>query len=405
MAQNSPNDRIRIATIGIGGMGSGDTRMALQIPGVELVAVADLYDGRLARAKENWGAHIATTRDYREILARKDVDAVIIGTSDHYHSQISIDAMNAGKDVYCEKPMVQKIEQGHEVVAAQKKTGRIFQVGSQYASSLSFQKARDLLSAGSIGELNMVEAWLDRNSAIGAWQYSIPPDASPQTVDWDRYTAITPKRDWDAKRFFRWRNYQDYGTGVAGDLYVHLLTGLHVVTGATGPNRVYSTGGLRYWKDGRDVPDIALALLLAGIALGVGGTTWFMKSGEIRTLNHTIRTMSEARKESDAKGLETVTRLEKERQAGRRLITKLQREVNQNVQDNRVCDYNQSARRMLNSARGYRLPDGAADPTPEEGAAPAFTQRTATEFWLADIGEYNDCANQLNALIDFLANR
>jgi predicted dehydrogenase len=257
----SANDKIRIATIGVGGMGMGDTRSALQIPGVELVAVADLYDGRLTRSKEIWGAHIATTRDYREILARKDVDAVIIGTSDHYHSQISIDAMNAGKDVYCEKPMVQKIDQGHDVVAAQKKTGRIFQVGSQYASSLAFQKARDLLSAGSIGELNMVEAWLDRNSAIGAWQYSIPPDASPQTVDWARYTAITPKRDWDPKRFFRWRNYQDYGTGVAGDLYVHLLTGLHVVTGATGPNRVYSTGGLRFWKDGRDVPDVALALL------------------------------------------------------------------------------------------------------------------------------------------------
>jgi len=261
MPQTSPNDRIRIATIGVGGMGMGDTRYALQIPGVELVAVCDLYDGRLKRSKEIWGDKIATTRDYREILDRKDVDAVIVATSDHYHAQISIDAMNAGKDVYCEKPMVHKIEQAYPLIEAQKKTGRIFQVGSQYASSLTFLKARDLLAAGTIGSLNMVEAWLDRNSAIGAWQYSIPPDATPQTIDWARYTAITPKRDFDAKRFFRWRNYQDYGTGVAGDLYVHLLTGLHVVTGSSGPTRVFSTGGLRYWKDGRDVPDIALALL------------------------------------------------------------------------------------------------------------------------------------------------
>ncbi|MBK5295023.1 MAG: Gfo/Idh/MocA family oxidoreductase [Acidobacteriia bacterium] len=257
----SANDKIQIATIGAGGMGSGDTRLALQIPGVSLVAVADLYDGRLARAKEVWGNHLFTTRDYREILSRKDIDAVIIGTPDHYHSQISVDAMNAGKDVYCEKPMVQKIEQGYDVVNAQKKTGRILQVGSQYASSLCFLKAKDLLASGAIGELNMVEAWLDRNSAVGAWQYSIPPDASPQTVDWERYTAITRKRAWDAKRFFRWRNYQDYGTGVAGDLYVHLLTGLHVVTGSLGPTRVYSTGGLRFWKDERDVADVTLALV------------------------------------------------------------------------------------------------------------------------------------------------
>lgn len=255
------NDTIQIALIGAGGMGSGDATMAQQIPGVKLVAVADLYDGRLERAKERWGNHLFTTRDYREILSRKDIDAVIIGTSDHWHSKISVDAMEAGKDVYCEKPMVQKIEQGHEVVAAQKRTGRILQVGSQYASSMVFQKAKDLMAQGAIGQLNLVEAWLDRATALGAWQYSIPPDASTARVDWDRYISNTTKRPFDAKRFFRWRNYQDYGTGVAGDLYVHLLTGLHVVTGSAGPTRVYSTGGIRYWNDERDVADVTLALV------------------------------------------------------------------------------------------------------------------------------------------------
>ena len=254
------NDNIQIALIGAGGMGQGDAQFATSLPGVKLVAAADLYDGRLAHMKEVYPG-IATTRDYREILARPDIDSVIIGTPDHWHSRITIDALKAGKDVYCEKPMVQRLEQGKEVIDAQKSSGRILQIGSQYASSPVFLHGAELLKQGAIGRVNMVEAWLDRNTAIGAWQYSIPPDASPQTVDWDRYIEPTTRRPFDAKRFFRWRNYQDYGTGLAGDLFVHLLTGLHTATGALGPNRVYATGGLRYWKDGRDVPDVMLATL------------------------------------------------------------------------------------------------------------------------------------------------
>ncbi len=255
------NDRIQIGLIGAGGMGQGDTRYATSIPGVELVAVADCYSGRLEHCKEVWGSQVTTTRDYREVLARKDVDAVIIATPDHWHSTITVEAMNAGKDVYCEKPMVQKVEDGPAVVEAQKRTGRVLQVGSQYVSSLVFKKARDLFREGALGQLNMVEAWLDRNTALGAWQYSIPPDASEETVDWNRFQGRAPHRPFDAKRVFRWRNYQDYGTGVAGDLFVHLLSGLHLVTGSHGPTRIFATGGLRFWNDGRDVPDVMLALL------------------------------------------------------------------------------------------------------------------------------------------------
>jgi len=257
----APGERVGLATIGIGGQGTSDTKAALKTPGVELVAVADLYDGRLARAKETFGDKVATTREYKEILARPDVDAVIIGTSDHWHVPITVAALAAGKHVYCEKPMVQRWEEGHQVIDAQKKSGKVVQVGSQRVSSVVYLKARDLLARGAIGELNMIDAWWSRNSPIGAWQYSIPPDASPATVDWDRYLdGRAPRRPFDPLRFFRWRNYQDYGTGVAGDLFVHLFSGVHVITGSLGPTRVMSTGGLRFWKDGRDVPDVMLGL-------------------------------------------------------------------------------------------------------------------------------------------------
>jgi predicted dehydrogenase len=255
-----PNDRIRVALIGAGGMGSADAESSQQVPGVELVAVSDIYQGRLTRAKERWGNQLFTTRDYREVLARPDIDAVIVATPDHWHAQISIDAMNAGKDVYCEKPMVQRVQDGKAVVDAQKNTSRIMQVGSQRVSSIVYKKAQELLQAGAIGELNMVEAWWDRNSAIGAWEYSIPPDATPQNIDWDRFLGRAPKVPFEPVRLFRWRNYRDYGTGVAGDLFVHLFSGMHFVTGAHGPTRVFASGGLRFWKDGRDVPDVFLGL-------------------------------------------------------------------------------------------------------------------------------------------------
>lgn len=254
------NDHIQFALIGAGIQGQGDTKMAVQVPGVKLVAVADCYDGRLAHSKEIWGNDIFTTRDYSEILARKDIDAVIIATPDHWHKQASIDAMKAGKDVYCEKPMIHLYEDGPEMIETARATNRILQVGSQRVSSIIYSKAKALLASGAIGKLNMVTAHWDRNSSIGAWNYSVPLDASTETCDWPRFLGTAEKIPFNAEHFFQWRKWKAYGSGVAGDLFVHLFSGTHFITGANGPTRAMATGGLRFWKDGRDAADVMLGL-------------------------------------------------------------------------------------------------------------------------------------------------
>ncbi len=256
----SANDKIRLATIGFGIQGIGDTMTAVKVPGVEFVAACDLYTGRLERAKELYGKDIFTTRDYREILSRKDIDAVIIATPDHWHITLATAALEAGKAVYLEKPMVQYVEEGHKLIRVWEKTKGTLQVGSQGMSSLGNAKAREMFRAGMIGDLVAVEIYNDRFSSEGAWQYPVPPDASPQTIDFDTFLGRAPRVPYDPVRFFRWRNYRDYGTGVAGDLFVHSFSTLHFVTGSTGPAAARATGGIRYWKDGRDVPDIMMAL-------------------------------------------------------------------------------------------------------------------------------------------------
>ena len=254
------NDQINLGLIGSGIQGIYDTTAALRVDGVKLVAVCDLYAGRLDRAKELWGNDLYITRDYRKLLKRKDIDAVIVATPDHWHKKITVDALNSGKHVYCEKPMVQKFEEGQEIIKTQKSSGKLCQIGSQGMSSLGNEKAKQLYEDGAIGEIVMLDMYNDRYSAEGAWQYPIPPDANPDTIDFDTFLGNAPKVPYDLRRFFRWRNYQDYGTGVAGDLFVHAFSTLNHIISSHGPNRALATGGLRYWKDGRDVPDVTITL-------------------------------------------------------------------------------------------------------------------------------------------------
>jgi predicted dehydrogenase len=170
--------------------------------------------------------------------------------------------MHKGKAVYSEKPMVHHISEGLKEIKAQQETKAVFQVGSQRVSSIAFKKAQELYQSGAIGKINAVEASFSRQSALGAWQYTIPLDASEQTVRWDEFQANSKKKyDYDSNRFFRWRNYREYGTGVAGDLFVHLLSGIHFITGSKGPEKIFSVGDLTYWKDGRNVPDVMSAVV------------------------------------------------------------------------------------------------------------------------------------------------
>ncbi len=256
----SANDHIQIAVIGSGGMGMADTSTALSIPGIKLVGACDLYEPRLNNVRKKWGEDLFFTRDYRELLAREDIDAVIIATPDFWHKELSVAALRAGKAVYIEKPMVHHIGEGHAVIKAQNETGKTLQVGSQGMSSLGNEKAKELFEAGAIGTLNYAEGFWARNSPGGAWQYWVPKDCAPEEVMWEDWLSITNKKDWDPLRFFRWRNYRDYGTGVSGDLFVHLFSSLHYIVSSKGPNKIMATGGLRHWKDGREVPDVLLGM-------------------------------------------------------------------------------------------------------------------------------------------------
>ncbi len=251
------SDRVRFGIIGVGMQGSGLLTNAVQLPGVECVAAADLYDGRHTLAKEIAGPNVTTTRRYQELLANKDIDCIIAAVPDHWHKQVVVDAVNAGKDIYCEKPMSHTAAEGVAMVEAAKKTGKIVQIGSQRVSSVICTKAKEMLAQGMIGKLNLVEASLGRNDPTGAWEYPPPPDLSPATLDWDTWQGTVPKRAFDGKIFARWRCWKEYGTGVAGDLLVHLVSGMQYMLGWNeAPKRAMALGGILRFPDGRNMPDV-----------------------------------------------------------------------------------------------------------------------------------------------------
>ncbi|HKH98619.1 MAG TPA: Gfo/Idh/MocA family oxidoreductase [Candidatus Sulfotelmatobacter sp.] len=254
----APSDTVRFASIGTGVRGCELLEATTHVPGVECVGVCDLYDTRHTAAREAVGKPTVTaTREYRAILDRKDIDAVIIAVTDHQHRHIFEDACAAGKDVYCEKPMSHTVEDGFSMVETAHKNNRIIQIGSQRVSSVLYAKAKEIYDSGKLGEVFSINAYWDRNSPSGAWVYPIPPDASEKTIDWNTFLGDAPKHPFDPVRFFRWRCFKDYGEGLAGDLFVHLISGIHFITGAnTVAQRAQSSGGLYHFKDGREFPDL-----------------------------------------------------------------------------------------------------------------------------------------------------
>ena len=259
------SDRVRFGMIGIGMQGSGLLTESIKLPGVECAAASDLYDGRHTLAREIVRADLPVTRRYQDLLANKDIDCVVAAVPDHWHRQVVIDAVNAGKDIYCEKPMSHSPADGAAMVEAAKKTGRIVQIGSQRVSSLICKKAKEMISQGMLGDMMLVEGWLGRNDPNGAWEYPPPTDLSPQTLDWDTWQGTVPKRPFDPNIFARWRCWKEYGTGVAGDLLVHLVSGMMFMLGINEPPAMAtSIGGILRWKDGRNMPDVHATLFYYG---------------------------------------------------------------------------------------------------------------------------------------------
>jgi predicted dehydrogenase len=255
------NDRIQVGIIGAGARSHELMAALMALPQAEIVAVVDAYKGRVERAIERVGGRIKAYRDYREVLARKEIDAVVVATPDHWHRSMVLDAIAAGKDVYCEKPLTFRSSEGVEIARAAREKGRIVQVGSQGMSSPLQRRAKEMIRAGKIGKVTMVRAAYNRNTASGAWIYPIPPDAGPETVDWEMFLGPAPKRGFSLERFFRWRCYKDYSGGIATDLFVHLCTTIHFLLDAKAPAKVAALGQLYRWKESRDVPDTLNAVL------------------------------------------------------------------------------------------------------------------------------------------------
>src|SRR5258706_8893298 len=261
----APSDTLHFGMIGVGMQGSGLLGTSITIPGVECAAAADLYDGRHTLAREIVRPDLPATRHYRELLDNKNIDCIVAAVPDHWHRQVVIDAVSAGKDIYCEKPMSHSAADGVAMVDAAKKTGRIVQIGSQRVSSQICAKTKELISQGAVGDLMLVEGWLGRNDPTGAWQYPPPPDLSPRNLDWDTWQGTVPKRAFDPTIFARWRCWKEYGTGVAGDLLVHLISGMMFMLGINEPpKQATAVGGIRRWKDGRNMPDVQAVVYYFG---------------------------------------------------------------------------------------------------------------------------------------------
>jgi len=261
------NDRINLGIIGVGGRGNYLAREFSSLAekqNLQILAVCDVYEKRKKAVAERFKCK--GTLDYREIIGNEEVDAVVIGTPDHWHAPMAIQAMNAGKDVYLEKPMTRTAEEAKQVYETSLKTKKILQIGSQTTSADQWWKARKAIQDGMIGKMIMSQGsyhrnWNGKTQPPGEWNYPIDAEAGPDGkgdsyIDWNMWLGSATKRPWSPERFFRFRKYWDYSGGIATDLFYHVLAPLNLVWGGGEfPYRVTGTGGIYVFKDGREVPD------------------------------------------------------------------------------------------------------------------------------------------------------
>lgn len=259
------NDRIQMGVIGVGGNGSGMLRTLLARqdgPGdVQVMAVSDIYTRRKERARN--AAKLAEKdvhHNYHDLLARTGIDGVVISVPDHWHAQMAIDAMAAGKDVYLQKPMTLTIPEAKAVSEAAVRYGRVLQVGSQHLADARYHKAKELIAGGEIGALLWAQGTYSRNSLDGEWNYYVDEEGTPETIDWTRWLGPAKRRPFSAERYFRWRKYWDYSGGIATDLFYHKLGPLLYAMGPAFPTRVTGSGGIYVQKD-REVPDTYATLI------------------------------------------------------------------------------------------------------------------------------------------------
>jgi predicted dehydrogenase len=264
LAQRNINDRMNVASIGVGTRGIYLLQQMQECPNVDIRMICDLYDSNIARAQKTaFNKKAEVTKDWEKVMTSKDIDAVVIATPDFWHAPMAVRATQNKKHVYVEKGMCRTLEEAKAIRRAVRENGVTLQLGHHQNSEAPFIKAREIFQSGKLGEVCLARTYIDRTNAEPEWQFytayeihTTPPDATSQTVDWERFQAGSNlKTSFDAQRFFRWRCWWEYGTGIAGDLMSHQWDGVNMITGAGIPEAVQTMGGLYFWTKDREVPD------------------------------------------------------------------------------------------------------------------------------------------------------
>ena len=254
------NERLQLGLIGCGDRGRYDMQNFVKANAVDVVALCDIWPDRIDMAKKI-APNAKAFGDHRKLLDIKEIDVALIATPDHWHVPIAIDALNAGKDVYCEKPLTLTIEEGPAVVKAARVNNRICQVGMQQRSGKHYLEAKhEYLDSGKLGKLTMARTWWHGNG----WHLrKAPPElqTKPQNLDWARYLGRLKWRDWDPQQYWNWRAYLDFGGGQVTDLFTHWIDVVHMFTGQDVPTSGVAAGGVYVYKDGRTAPDTINVLL------------------------------------------------------------------------------------------------------------------------------------------------